>query len=134
MTYDWVQFLEFASALANDATTPGPIEASLRSSISRAYYACYHSVCAYNNTQPVPYRYKITGTGVDHRGLIRHFKSSPDQVRRIVGSMLEVLLNRRTDADYRDRVSDLGDKAHLCVDDAERILTLLHRLGWSGFQ
>ena len=41
MSFNWIDYLTFASALVDDPENPGPSEAALRSAISRAYYAAF---------------------------------------------------------------------------------------------
>ena len=43
MSFDWADYLKLAEALTRDPSSPGPEEASLRTAISRAYYAAYRS-------------------------------------------------------------------------------------------
>ena len=42
MSFNWTDFLTLADALVRAPNSPGPEEASLRSAISRAYYAAFH--------------------------------------------------------------------------------------------
>lgn len=47
MSFDWIDYLSFATELLSDPDTPGPPEAALRSAASRAYYAAFHAALTF---------------------------------------------------------------------------------------
>lgn len=99
MSFDWADFLTLADALVRDPNLPGPEEASLRSAISRAYYAAFHIARNFGRDRR---EFTPTGTGRDHWLVMNHFKSSPDRIRRKIGLDLDRLYGNRTSADYDD--------------------------------
>lgn len=99
MSFDWADFLTFADALVRDPKSPGPEEASLRSAISRAYYAAFHVARNFGWDRR---EFTLTGTGHDHWLVMNYFRSSPDRTRRKIGVDLDRLYDNRTSADYDD--------------------------------
>jgi uncharacterized protein (UPF0332 family) len=99
MSFNWVDFLTLADALVRDPNSPGPEEASLRSAISRAYYAAFHVARNFGRDRG---EFIPTGTGQDHWLVMNHFRSSPDRIRRKIGLDLDRLYDNRASADYDD--------------------------------
>jgi len=99
MSFNWAEFLTLAEALLRNPNSPGPEEAALRSAISRAYYAAF---CSARNLA----RDKnglVLPRGPEVHGVIRdHFETSPDRVRRKIGTDLNRLRDYRNRADYDD--------------------------------
>jgi uncharacterized protein (UPF0332 family) len=82
-----------------DPNVPGPEEASLRSAISRAYYAAFLVARNFGRDRR---EFTLTGTGRDHWLVMNYFRSSPDRIRRKIGLDLDRLYDYRTSADYDD--------------------------------
>lgn len=108
-TFDWQSFLELAEALrqcAEDSQDPSLAEASLRSSISRAYYAAFHAAKSYIEKTEVmsPFRGKTN----DHGAAIDYLQSHSDHQLRKMGEQLGRLRRRRNNADYdvHPRITD----------------------------
>lgn len=99
MSFDWFDFLALADALSRNPTSPGPEEASLRSAISRAYYAAY---CSVRNFADARGEILLRGKASDHWLVINHFRRSPDASRQKIGNQLDRLRRRRNKADYDD--------------------------------
>jgi len=99
MSFDGADFLTLADALVCDPNSPGPEEASLRSAISRAYYAAFLVARNFGRDR---LEFTPTGTGRDHWIVMNHFRSSPDRIRRKIGLDLDRLYDYRTSADYDD--------------------------------
>ncbi len=99
MSFDWADFLTLADALVHDPNSPGPEEASLRSAISRAYYAAFRVARNFGRDKG---EFTPTQTGQDHWPVMNHFRSSPDRTRRKIGLDLDRLYDNRTSADYDD--------------------------------
>ena len=93
MSFDWVDFLTLADALVHDPNSPGPEEASLRSAISRAYYAAFHVARNFGRDRG---EFTPTETGQDHWLVKRHFISSSDRTRQKIGLDLDRLYDYRT--------------------------------------
>jgi uncharacterized protein (UPF0332 family) len=105
MTFDWTEYLKLANELAkrND-------EASLRSSISRAYYGVFciaRNILGYKN-----YRGKDV-----HQKVISELKQNKDRLLRKSGWNLDELRRKRNDADYQEEKT--FDKAN-----AEKMVNL----------
>ena len=99
MSFNWADFLTLADALARDPNSPGPEEASLRSAISRAYYAAFRVARNFGWDRG---EFTPTETGQDHWLVMNHFRSSPDRIRRKISLDLDRLYDNRTSADYND--------------------------------
>lgn len=93
-------FLDVAAAL--DAVGDEP---SIRSSISRSYYAAYHCCMAWHSGLPMPGKYGAQG-GMHQKFVdqLRHPATvcSPEQMKKskLLGMRLDILRNRRKVADY----------------------------------
>ena len=97
MSFNWADFLMLANALVRNPNSPGPEEASLRSAISRAYYAAFHVARDFGRDRG---EFTPTGTGQDHWLVMNYFRSSPDRIHRKIGLDLDRLYGNRTSADY----------------------------------
>jgi len=126
MSFDWTDLLTLAEALKSDPNSPGPREASLRSAISRAYYAAF---CVARNFGRDRGEFTPTGTGTDH-GLVRnHFLLSSDRTRRKIGADLDRLRDSRNKADYDDvLVGRPAPLAQSSIDRARNVLTAVSSL------
>ena len=126
MSFDWTDLLTLAEALKSDPNSPGPREASLRSAISRAYYAAF---CVARNFGRDRGEFTPTGTGADH-GLVRgHFLLSSDRTRRKIGADLDRLRDSRNKADYDDvLVGRPAPLAQSSIDRARNVLTSVSSL------
>jgi len=126
MSFDWAEFLTLAEALLRDPNSPGPEEASLRSAISRAYYAAY---CSARNLARDGGEITLTHTGRDHWLVQKHFQDSPNPVRRKIGADLDRLRDYRRQADYKDSLDDsAGSQAGFSVRVARNVLKTLSSL------
>jgi uncharacterized protein (UPF0332 family) len=126
MSFNWADFLTLANALVRSPNSPGPEEASLRSAISRAYYAAFRVARNFGRDRGelIP-----TETGRDHRLVRDHFKSSPDRIRRKIGLDLGRLYDNRTSADYDDVLAGRPvSLAQSSVTVARNVLTALDSL------
>jgi uncharacterized protein (UPF0332 family) len=109
MKFNWVNYLTLAkNLLINQSNNSSEIiEAELRSSISRSYYAAFHVA--------KKYLYKVRSYELSkensHRSLIDEFKYSGDPRLSIIGNYLERLRDRRNEADYDDIVLNLRKNA-----------------------
>ncbi len=99
MSFDWADFLTLADALLRDPNLPGPEEASLRSAISRAYYAAF---CSARNFALDKENFVPQGTAKDHKRLGAHFQKARDRTHRKIATELSRLRDNRNKADYDD--------------------------------
>lgn len=106
--FDPTGFLEVARALA-EPTDAWPLEASARSSVSRAYYAAHLlAVDALRRKRP---GWSPTGKGDDHGRVIRELALG--KTRRIAERLTD-LRKRREHADYH--VDPIADECSFCRD------------------
>lgn len=112
-SFNWGDYFSLAKSLAKKSD-----EASLRSSVSRAYYAAFCT--ARNHAASLGFR--ITATGKDHQ-LVERFYSGQAN-RKIVGLNLGRLRLSRNQCDYRDSVSNLHSIAQLALLQAQKILRI----------
>lgn len=121
--FDWLRFLSLAERLATNAD-----EESLRSAISRAYYAAFH----------VAYVYVLTVDRYPGRKRLRHvevwdaFVDAP----AFVGGPIDVrgirLMHDRHSADYAARFPGrLPEKTNEAIRDARAIVDAVGRLSGS---
>lgn len=126
MSFNWSDFLALADALNRSPDSPGPKEASLRSAMSRAYYAAY---CSTRNFADTSGEITLSGKPGDHWLVISHFRSSTDSVRKKIGNDLRRLRRRRNIADYDDNFPGrLQPLAQSSVAIAQNILNALSGL------
>lgn len=126
MSFDWADYLKLAEALTRDPISPGPEEASLRTAISRAYYAAFRSASnlAASRGEIIP-----TGSPGDHGLVINHFQQATDPARQKIGASLSRLRSNRNRADYDDVFPGrLAETARSSVVLARNILTALNSL------
>lgn len=126
MSFDWGDYLKLAEALLRDPSSPGPEEASLRTAISRAYYAAFRSASnlAVSRGEITPSR----GSG-DHGLVINHFRDATDPARQKIGANLSRLRSNRNKADYDDVFGARpADSAQSSVALARNVLTSLGSL------
>ena len=126
MSFNWTDFFTLAERLVRHPSTPGPDEASLRTAISRAYYAVFCSARILATTQE---GLTLQGTGDVHNQVIAHFRFAQDKSRRDIGLDLRRLRRRRNQADYESVLDDEPKSlAQSSVDIARNILNALHSL------
>ena len=126
MSFDWGDYLKLAEALQRDPSSPGPEEASLRTAISRSYYAAFRSASnlAVSKGEITP-----LGGASDHGLVINHFKNASDPARQKIGANLSRLRNNRNKADYEDIFGGRPvDSARSSVALARHVLTAIGSL------
>jgi uncharacterized protein (UPF0332 family) len=128
MSYDWKEYFDLAKSLCDDPTTPGPPVAALRTTMSRAYYACYHKACELSQTDHIKYRPILTSGSSDHRKLINYLCSAPEKSRQRIGQHLGRLRDLRNKADYDNKVKDLKKNARTSIREARKALEMLDNL------
>ena len=126
MSFNWTDFLTLADALVRDPNSPGPEEASLRSAISRAYYAAFHVARNFGRDRG---EFTPTETGRDHWLVKHHFMSSSVRTRQKIGLDLDRLYDYRTSADYDDVLAGRPiSLAQSSVAVARNVLNTIHSL------
>jgi uncharacterized protein (UPF0332 family) len=119
VAFDWGDYLVLARELSERKD-----EASLRSAISRAYYAVFGSARARiepDDASPI-------AAPDDHRAVWRSYQDSDEDIRYYIGLDGNRLRRARNAADYDPVFADLDMRARRAVEDAEIILSNLRRL------
>lgn len=125
MSFDWPDYLTLARALGGDVDVTPSEEARLRAALSRAYYAVYGSARAVASASG----YTRQRFDTSHQALIRHFKESPDRVRRSIGFNLERMQKNRERADYELRFNgNLAHEVGLMISLGALVLETLQKL------
>lgn len=121
-TFDWWEFFELADTIKNNGD-----EASLRSSISRAYYASHGASKTYLRDKC--YHHILNReSSANHGYVIDELRSDPDRRKNDIGNKLHRLRRKRNQADYDDVVKKLQDLTFLSIYDAKKIRENLNEL------
>mgnify|MGYP001580001985 CR=1 FL=1 len=92
-------------------------EASLRCSVSRAYYACFHLIKVFAEKDG-----KIFKTdGVAHKEVVDFLKNNLDPNIKMLGVRQDRLRNRRTACDYEKTIKNISGCTKACIMDADSI-------------
>jgi uncharacterized protein (UPF0332 family) len=122
MSFDWSDFLTVADALTTDLD--GNREASLRTAISRAYYAVFGD--ARLRLRSVR---RVTRRSAAEHGEIAAFYAARYGEQGVeVAAVLGRLRNRRNAADYDDEFAEVENICNLSIEDARNLLALLAKL------
>lgn len=119
MAFDWVQYLVLARVLATNS-----VESSLRSAISRAYYAAFKTAehyCEKNGFPPVD-------TGKPHQDVWEAFNNKGGKTFTSVYEKGQRLRRKRTISDYRSHEIISPSTAQ---DSLRESYTILYYLGAS---
>lgn len=122
MSFDWLQYLDLASELHEQAGRSRHRDANLRSSISRAYYATYHK-----SRQHLMDKWGITVSedSTAHKQVQDEFKKK--KLKNIAENLHFMRLNRNN-ADYKDSYRDIARIARENIWRARQVLADLRRL------
>lgn len=105
--------------LAKDLTKKSD-EAYLRSSVSRAYYACFHLVKDYAEKQGEYFK----GSSLVHDEVIAFLNNNTDPVLQSIGPTQSRLRSDRTTCDYK-KVRNLSSITPTAISNAERIFSVI---------
>ena len=119
MPFDWAQYLELGRELAQRSD-----EASLRTAISRAYYAAFCKSRALLEQEGVVF---LPDANI-HTLVWEQYRQSNDSVRYYIGIDGKGLRNVRNIADYETEFVDLPARTRRALRKAEDILNSLARL------
>lgn len=117
MAFDWAEHLVLAEELAGRSTN----EASLRSAVSRAYYAAF---CTARN-RLLREGEDIPKTGEAHITVWTRYRESDRKDRRDIGITGDRLRRTRNKADYDDDLSDISPMVQDTVVKARHLLDSL---------
>jgi uncharacterized protein (UPF0332 family) len=126
MTFDWKDYQEVARDWQRNPLSLYE-EASVRSSISRAYYAAF---CTSRNFARDNDKLSLTKTGKDHSLVSEHFKFARTKDRKRIGVWLKRLKDNRRQADYEDIIlnTDLTSMAQSSITITDNLLKLINTL------
>lgn len=123
MIFDWSEFLPIADALA-DADWDLNREASLRTAISRAYYAAFGVA----RSRVRSLRSETRRSAAEHGEVAAFYAARFGERGEEVAAVLGRLRSRRNSADYDDALETVEDICNLSIEDARNLLTLLATL------
>ena len=120
MPFDWSKFLDLARRLSAETTD----EASLRSAVSRAYYAAFNTAAdrMRQDGKTVP------EDGTAHVEVWRYYSGANDQFSRKIGSDGSRLKTRRRDSDYDGRRTPSAGEVNESVERADSVIRFLKKL------
>lgn len=112
MAYNWKDFLTLAENLFSSDENPGPHEAVMRSSVSRAYYAAFCTALEIGKQKG----FSSTRKG-DHSNIRQYFRNlKPTSKEALdISTQLDRLHKMRCKADYDD---DLGQPPKTMANNA----------------
>lgn len=138
MKFDWSGYLDLAKELAviNTSDAAKIVEAKLRSSISRAYYAAFCLPRNYlRDYLEDPRLSKARSDDVnEHQYVAQEFKNYDSRNKKMIeiGKNLSRLRALRNKADYddvfSDRINKLQNEVNFCLTLAENIITNINEL------
>lgn len=127
LKFNWDEYLNLAYELAGHSPPqPSNMEAKLRVSMSRAYYAVFCK--ARNHLRDVDGDTSIPKTGRAHTDVIEKFRKSHDKTQQKIAHALKRLRIDRNNVDYEDFVAGLPSLAVADLELARRSLSRLSSL------
>ncbi len=124
MNFDWRAYIELAGELLAHPQASIPLEAYLRSAISRAYYGVF---CIARNF--IVSRGTIIPRVDTHKFVRETYFSSSNKEERKIGKDLRDLWHERKDADYENNAAFDLKRAMTAYQLANRVLARLKTLG-----
>ncbi len=114
--FEWTAYLDLAKALGQQ-----PDEASQRSSVSRAYYACF---CSARN-RLIKEGCTIPETGGAHQIVWDLFQERPERKQRQIAQIGRRLKRSRGRVDYNNAVPDLSSLVADALTKADSLFLVL---------
>ena len=119
MTFSWRDLYTFSYNLYQDPNNPGPSEAALRASISRAYYSAFHLSCKFATDRG----YKIRKNHTNHMKVLQFLHDAQDIPANLVSIDLERLHEFRLKADYSETITeDIHVISYAAIKYADHII------------
>lgn len=118
MAFSWEEYLRLAKQLSQHDTD----EASLRSAVSRAYYAVF---CKARNMISKETGKVFSGTAEEHREVWNSYRLKGGTNQKAIGDFGIQLRNSRNLVDYSDEVQNLPVLVQKSIEKAERIIDYL---------
>lgn len=117
MPFEWADYLSLAKTLAM-----APDDASRRSAISRAYYACYGIAAGYALSRDFPH------SVVTHDRVWGWYRQLNDPIGSDINVLAKRIKDRRLAADYRAHDDIIATQARVVCGWADELLALLRAL------
>jgi uncharacterized protein (UPF0332 family) len=110
MKFNWGDFLKIAKKLKSESG-----EGALRTSISRAYYAIFHTSMDWGENFN---SFKRSQDGTDHQNI----KINLNQFNRTMGRKFGRIQDNRRQADYKSEISNPQSLAEITFSEAESLM------------
>lgn len=117
MPFDWADYLSFARTLAKASD-----DASRRSAISRAYYACYGIATSYALSRDFPH------SVVTHDRVWGWYRQLDDPIGSDINVLGKRIKDRRLAADYHAHDDIIATQARIVCSWADELVALLQAL------
>ena len=118
MRFDWKDFLNLARHLNGEAISYSQ-EASLRTAVSRAYFAAFRHALGRAIERD---SFEAKGRAEDHGRLREHFRN---RKARGVATKLDRLNEWRGQADYDAEIENLDIMARTAIEEAQKVFDIL---------
>ena len=125
MSFNWADYLAVARHLVTQSDSSDYAEASLRSAISRAYYAALNTTRELLRDQ---WGIEIPETAEIHQFIPQWFMDEEDPDRQEIGALLDRLRDRRRKADYDDEIPKVSSLANRSLADAQLVIDYISTL------
>ena len=119
MPFPWTEYLSVARHLKDHGAAGGPLEACLRSAVSRAYYAALNTARNFLRDQ---WGIEIPEDSTIHTFVPQWFMSGGDAAQQEIGVLLDRLRDRRRKADYEDEIPSVPALTNRALADAQRVI------------
>jgi len=119
MPFDWKEYLNISRYLYGDSSIKITREGSIRTAVSRAYYAAF---CHAKNYAINKFSFKPSGYGSDHSAVrICYSKTRLSAVAKLLAD----LYGWRQQCDYNDQVGDIESMCDSAIDRADEVFRKL---------
>ena len=122
MSFDWSDYLDLAQDLFTQSANAPYTDASLRSAISRAYYAAYHKA---RTRLYDKWGIAVPADASAHSAVRREFKQKN---QKLIATTLDRMRIDRNKADYNDAVVNLSITAKENLRRANQVIADLSKL------
>jgi uncharacterized protein (UPF0332 family) len=114
--FPYKESLQIAKDLASHKS-----DAHLRSSVSRAYYACFHAIREFAVKEGI----NLRGTRDEHTEIIAYLHNHANLDFQTAGDFQSRLRKARRACDYDDNVKHLADRAEESLKNADNVFSAL---------
>jgi uncharacterized protein (UPF0332 family) len=122
MSFDWSHYLDLAQDLFSQAANSPYTDASLRSAISRAYYAAYHKA---RSRLYDKWGISVPADASAHAAVRKEFRQKN---QKQIATTLDRMRIDRNKADYKDSVGNLVITAKENLKRARQVIADVNKL------